>query len=124
MNKQKLKKEAEEMVWLVKELTIQGIGLNISLEEESIVRLACALYKHKKKEDLLQLEKAVLNKKMDNDWKGGKAIIPPNQLMNEGEACLNCGNPLKVSKKGNAYCDCWYKEWHKWKKQQKVNENV
>ena len=120
MNKQKLKKDAEEMVWLVKELTIQSIGMNISLEEESIVTLASTLYEHRNKIELLEKEAALINKKYGNEWKGGKALIPQNQIIKEGEPCLNCGTPLKLSKGGNVYCKCWYKEYQKWRKTQKV----
>ena len=33
---------------------------------------------------------------------------PQGQIMEAGEVCLRCGDVLKLSSKGNAYCQCFY----------------
>lgn len=33
---------------------------------------------------------------------------PQGQVMQEGVQCGHCGQGLKLSSKGNAYCKCWY----------------
>jgi hypothetical protein len=33
---------------------------------------------------------------------------PPNQVMQVGAPCDTCGTPLKLSKKGNPFCSCWF----------------
>jgi len=81
---------------------------NFQATSDNICSLACTLYIQGSKGGGSRPQGNYSRKKdVPKEMQRGAS---PTQVKQVGAPCEHCGQPLKASSKGNAYCKCWYEE--------------